>query len=126
MKTLKLIMTLLAASLFDAGPILAAEEQDKAASGQESSTITGEVLDMVCYLDSGKSGEGHAKCARGCIESGTPVGLKAEDGKTYLLIGEHKPMNKELSEYAGKMITVRGKVASRGGVSMIENAEIQK
>lgn len=125
MKTLKIILILLAASLFGAGPILAAEDQEKAASGKES-TITGEVLDMVCYLDSGKSGEGHAKCARGCIESGTPVGLKAEDGKTYLLIGEHKPMNKELSEYAGKMITVRGKVVSRDGVSMIENTEIQK
>ncbi len=125
MKTLKIIMTLLAASLLEAWPILAAEDEEKAASGKET-TITGEVLDMVCYLDSAKSGEEHAKCARRCIESGTPVGLKAEDGKTYVLIGEHKPMNKELSEYAGKIITVRGKVASRNDVNMIENAEIRK
>lgn len=125
MKTLKMMMTLLAASLFAAGSILAAEEQEKAPSAKQA-TITGEVLDMVCYLDSGKSGEAHAKCARRCIESGTPVGLKAQDGKTYLVIGEHKPMNKELAEFAGKTITLRGKVASRDNLSMIENAEIQK
>jgi hypothetical protein len=58
--------------------------------------------------------------------SGLPVGLKADDGKTYLLIGEHKPLNSELAQYAAKKITVEGKVASREGVNMIENAVIHK
>jgi hypothetical protein len=35
-------------------------------------------------------------------------------------------MNDELAEYAGKTITVKGKVAERDGISMIENAEIVK
>lgn len=124
MRKLNITMSLLAATLFAAGSICAAESEDKAASKEV--TITGEVVDMVCYLDSGKSGEAHAKCARTCIESGTPVGLKAQDGKTYLLIGEHKPMNKEVAQYAAKTITVRGKAVSRGEINMIENAEIQK
>ena len=54
------------------------------------------------------------------------MGIKGEDGKTYLLIGEHKPLNKTLAEYAGKTITVKGKLATRDGINLISNAEIQK
>jgi len=43
-----------------------------------------------------------------------------------LLVGQHKPMNEQLAEYAGKTITVKGKMAERGGVAMLENAEIEK
>ena len=32
----------------------------------------------------------------------------------------------QLAEYAGKTITLKGKVAERDGISMIENAEIVK
>ena len=63
---------------------------------------------------------------RNASRAGLPVGLKADDGKTYLLIGEHKPLNSELAQYAAKKITVEGKVASRDGIYMIENAVIQK
>ena len=66
------------------------------------------------------------RTAKKCITSNLPVGLKADDGKTYLLIGEHKPLNSELAQYAAKSITVEGKVASRDGIFMIENAVIQK
>jgi hypothetical protein len=89
-------------------------------------TVKGEVLDMGCYLDHGAKGEKHAACAKTCIESGLPVGIKGNDGKTYLLIGDHKPLNKELAEYAGKTITVKGKHVERDGIHMIANAEIVK
>jgi type 1 fimbria pilin len=97
-----------------------------AAEADNAVTVKGEVLDMACYLDHGAHGEKHAGCAAKCIESGLPVGIKSEDGKTYLLIGEHKPLNSELAQYAGKTITVKGKLVSRDGINMIENAEIQK
>ena len=48
------------------------------------------------------------------------------DGKVYLVVGEHKPMNDQLSEYAGKTVTLKGKMASKGGLAMLENAEIVK
>jgi hypothetical protein len=101
-----------------------AEEHKQEAGAQV--TVKGEVLDMACYVDHGAHGEKHASCAQTCIESGLPVGIKGEDGKTYLLIGEHKPLNKELAQYAGKTITVKGKLVSRDGINMIANAEIQK
>ena len=65
-------------------------------------------------------------CAKTCIKMGLPVGIKADDGKTYLLIGEHKPINSELVSLAAKTITVKGKLVSRDGFNMIENAEILK
>lgn len=98
----------------------------RAADADNTVTVKGEVLDMACYLDHGAHGEKHAQCAATCISSGLPVGIKGEDGKTYLLIGEHKPLNSELAQYAGKTITVKGKFVTRDGINMIENAEIQK
>ena len=92
----------------------------------ETKKISGEVLDLACYVDHGATGEKHAGCAKKCITSGLPVGLKADDGKTYLLIGEHVPLNAELAQSAAQKITVEGKVASRDGINMIENAVIQK
>ena len=87
-------------------------------------TVSGEVLDMACYTDHGAQGAKHADCAKMCISSGLPVGLKASDGKVYLLIGEHKPINEKLADYAAKTVTIKGKFVSRDGINMIENAEI--
>ena len=106
------------------------DHHDAAGKGHaenQSITITGEILDMACYIDHNASGEKHASCAATCIESGLPVGIKnKEDGKVYLLIGDHKPINKDLASHAAKTITVKGKAVSRDGFQMIENAEIVK
>jgi type 1 fimbria pilin len=118
-KLILLSVAVVAASVVVAGSV-------RAADADNTVTVKGEVLDMACYLDHGGHGEKHAQCAQTCIESGLPVGIKGEDGKTYLLIGEHKPINKTLAEYAGKTITVKGKLATRDGINMIENAQIQK
>jgi len=92
----------------------------------ESVTVKGEVVDLACYLGHGATGEKHADCATTCIDSGLPVGLKTEDGKTYIVIGEHKPINKELAKLAGKTVTLKGKVSERDGMRLLANAEIVK
>jgi hypothetical protein len=125
-----LFLSAAAAALFAATSAIAHEghehgQKDDLASS-ETKKITGEVIDMACYVDHNATGEKHADCAKKCITSGLPVGLKADDGKTYLLIGEHKPLNDQLAQYAAKKITVEGKVTSRDGIYMIENAIIQK
>jgi hypothetical protein len=99
------------------------EHRDDAASSKE---VTGEVVDMMCYVDHNAVGEKHGQsCGAKCIKSGGPVGIVSE-GKAYLVVGEHKPMNDQLAEYCGKNITLKGKLAERGGIAMIENAEIVK
>lgn len=127
MKRTHIILSLITACAFALTPgIVRAHEGEEHNAKGEDKTVKGEVIDMACYVDHGATGEKHADCAKKCISMGLPVGIKGEDGKTYLIIGEHKPINKELENYAAKTITVKGKVTSRDGVNMIENAEIVK
>src|SRR5512136_198923 len=105
-------------------PRMALGAEEKAASGSTQS-LTGEVVDLMCYLDHGAKGEKHQGCAKKCIESGGPVGLLTADNQLYLVIGDHAPMNKELAGKAAQTVTLKGKVVERNGMKMIENAELQ-
>src|SRR4029453_5708747 len=110
---------------FAISPLAIAQEHEHGGDASASKELTGEVVDMMCYVDHNAMGEKHSGCATKCIKGGGPVGI-VSDGKAYLLVGDHKPMNDQLAEYAGKTITVKGKMAERGGVAMLENAEIVK
>jgi hypothetical protein len=99
-------------------------KEDLSASAEK--TVSGEVVDLMCYIDHNAVGEKHGQsCGAKCIKSGGPVGIVSE-GKAYLVVGEHKPINDQLADYCGKTITLKGKMADRGGMAMIENAEIVK
>ena len=93
------------------------------------------MIDMACYFDDGASGPDHAACARMCIASGLPVGLKAKDGTIYVLIGKQEPpspqpaakhesLNAQLAPYAAKIVTISGTIVSKKGVNVIENAQL--
>src|SRR5438093_13126296 len=107
-------------------PLAVAQEHEHGSDVAASKEVTGEVVDMMCYVDHNAVGEKHGQsCGAKCIKSGSPVGVVSE-GKAYLVVGEHKPINDQLAEYCGKNVTVKGKLAERGGIAMIENAEIVK
>ena len=109
-------------------PLVVAQEHEhgKEKLGAEASKeVTGEVVDMMCYVDHAAMGDKHAKCGTTCIKGGGPVGIVSE-GKAYLVVGEHKPINDQLADQCGKTITLKGKLAERGGIAMLENAEIVK
>ena len=100
-----------------------------------AASVTGEVIDVACYFDHGLCGPDHAACARKCIASGLPVGLKAKDGTIYVLIGKqlppspqpaamHESMNAQLAPYAAKIVTISGMIVSKRGVNVIENAQL--
>ena len=96
------------------------------AQGQDV-LVKGKVLDMTCYIAYNLSGPEHASCARDCIRSGLPVGIKGEDGKVYLLTGKAgKPVNAELADYAAKVVTIRGKESVRDGFAQLQVDEIRK
>jgi len=94
-------------------------------SDAATKSITGEIVDLMCYVDHGAKGEKHKGCAEKCIKSGGPVGLLSGDD-LYLVIGDHKPMNDELAAKAAQTVTLKGKVVEKNGMKMIENAEIEK
>src|SRR6516164_5222055 len=107
-------------------PLAIAQEHEHSADAGASKEVTGEVVDMMCYVDHNAVGEKHGQsCGAKCIRSGGPVGIVSE-GKAYLVVGEHKPINGQLADLCGKNVTVKGKLAERGGVAMIENAEVVK
>ena len=119
--------TFVAALIFS--PLVFAHEhehgKENLSAGAEK-TVTGEIVDMMCYVDHNAVGESHGQsCGAKCIKGGGPVGI-VSDGKAYLVVGEHKPMNDQLAEYCGKTVTLKGKAAERGGIAMLENAEIVK
>jgi hypothetical protein len=126
-QTLKVAVTAAFIATVALSPLARAAEQGKdSLDASASKEVTGEIVDMMCYVDHNAMGEGHgSKCGAKCIKGGGPVGI-VSDGKAYLVVGEHKPMNDELANYAGKTITLKGKMADRGGIAMIENAEIVK
>lgn len=55
-------------------------------------TLTGEIIDVSCYLQLGKHGKDHKDCAVKCAKNGNPIGLLTEDGLLWILMAEeHHP-----------------------------------
>jgi hypothetical protein len=123
---LKVAVTATFIAALTCAPLAIAQQHEHGSDAAASKEVTGEVIDMMCYVDHNAVGEKHGQsCGAKCIKSGGPVGI-VENGKAYLVVGEHKPMNDQLAEYCGKTVTLKGKMAERGGIAMLENAEIVK
>ncbi|MBI3551016.1 MAG: hypothetical protein HY077_00740 [Elusimicrobia bacterium] len=92
-----------------------------------SETMTGEVLDLACYMAEGGKGEKHAQCAKDCLAEGAPAGLLSNDGKVYVLVNDHKQEQgyKDARALGGQKAAITGKVAKRGGLPafIVEKAE---
>jgi hypothetical protein len=133
MNTSRFYGIIFALSIATGSLTLAHEHGDSAqtAGGKESldasasKEVTGEIVDLMCYIDHAAMGDKHAGCGSKCIEGGGPVGI-VENGKAYLVVGEHRPINEQLADSCGKTVTLKGKVAERGGMTLLENAEVVK
>ena len=69
-----------------------AEANKKVLAGGKPATVTGEVVDVSCYLQLGKRGEAHVACGTKCIQNGQPIGLLDAKDNLYLLFAEeHHP-----------------------------------
>ena len=98
-----------------------------AAHAQQGTTITGEVLDMACYMKSGAHGDGHKDCAAGCIKGGSPMGILTSDNKVYLLVENHDKAAAyaEAKKHPGEQVTVTGTVSEKNGISAIIADEVK-
>jgi hypothetical protein len=88
-------------------------------------TLTGEVVDLSCYMGHGAKGMDHAKCATSCITKGQPVGFLTTDGTLYVILGQnHETANSKVVTFAGKKSTITGTVKDENGLKAIELASI--
>ncbi len=105
------------ASLISLLPVLAPPR----AGAQEAVTVSGEVVDLACYLSKGSKGKRHKQCAQLCAKKGLPIGVLTDAGDVYLLIEDHDdPAPYDAAkELAGERATVSGKKFTKGGVQSV-------
>ena len=98
------------------------------ASSSDAQSLTGEVVDLVCYSSHPESGigPGHAGCAQKCIGMGLPVAIRS-NGALYVALGAgHETANQLLAAYGGQVVTVHGKVIEQDGLKMVQVESVEK
>ena len=118
------LLTVASTLLLGGSCALAHEEQGQGGT----QTLTGEVVDVVCYLSHGKEGlgAGHAGCAKKCIQEGLPVAMKVGDQLYLAAMADHTPANAKLAAFAGQQVTVRGVVMEADGQHLITISKVEK
>lgn len=106
-----------------------AQNMHKHGMAQQGATksVTGEVVDMGCYLGHAARGEKHISCATKCLSQGMPMGILTANGMLYLVTLDHDnadPYN-NLKDMAGKNATVTGQVLTRNGMKGIEATNVK-
>ena len=104
------------------------EEEEAAAENTGAmQTLTGEVVDVVCYLSHPAQGlgAGHADCAKKCIKSGLPVAIKVGNELYLAAMGDHTAANAQLADWAGKQVKVQGQVLERDGQHLITISKVE-
>jgi hypothetical protein len=90
-------------------------------------TVTGEIMDISCYLQLGKHGEKHKPCGTKCLQAGQPIGLLTKAGGIYMLMEEdHDPrrdgqttLRQAAIDNFAKIMEVTGTETSVGGYKAI-------
>ena len=91
-------------------------------------TVTGEIVDLACYLDHGARGMKHQQCALTCLKNGEPMGLLTSEGKVYLLMADHQngvPFNDAKAD-AALQVQVTGPVAEKAGITGLTVETLKK
>jgi hypothetical protein len=105
------------------------DDKKAAASTSESATVTGEVLDLSCFLTHGGTGKDHKKCAQTCLlEKNAAAGLLLPDGSVYVLLADHEHAKEyaAIAKLGGEKAKVTGKKSSKGGLQAILIEKVEK
>jgi hypothetical protein len=90
-------------------------------------TVTGEIIDLSCYLQLGKHGDKHKSCGTKCVTANQPIGLLAKNGAVYMLMEEeHDPrrdgqttFRQAAIDHFAHIMEVSGTEASHAGFKAI-------
>jgi hypothetical protein len=109
-------------------PLLLAVAVFAAEDSAKSATVKGYVLDSACAFTKGLKKPISAECAVACARAGSPLVILAPNGTIYWPIADATPsnsQNEKLLPFAGKQVTVSGKVFERGGSKAIVISKIE-
>ena len=98
--------------------LLAATLITVSAYAAEEKTITGWVLDSACAITKGLKKPISSDCAVACAKKGSPLAILLDNGTLYWPIADAMPaegQNERLLPFAGKRVTVSGKIYTQGG-----------
>ncbi|MBI3566454.1 MAG: hypothetical protein HY079_14770 [Elusimicrobia bacterium] len=98
-----------------------------AAPAGKSTTMTGELVDLGCYLSHGGAGAKHAQCAKSCVKDGAPLGLATKTG-LFLVVGGHENAKAfaAAKEMAGENAKVTGTLTKKDGLQAIMVEKVEK
>jgi hypothetical protein len=87
----------------------------------ERVTLTGEVVEMWCYLEAGDRGAAKKACATECAKAGNPIALVDANGNVYVTAGlkSHQSARELLIDRMSEQVTITGTLVKNGGVQMI-------
>jgi len=92
-------------------------EQKQVLANGTAATITGELVDVSCYLQLGKRGEAHAACGGDCLKHGQPAGILDDNDKlTLLFVEEHDPRRQGAIDVRDKLASLIAKQVSATGM----------
>jgi hypothetical protein len=94
----------------------------------KTTAVTGYVLDSACAFTKGLKKPVSAECAIACAKAGSPLVILSSAGTIYWPIADTTPsssQNDKLLPFAGKSVTVSGKVFERGGSKAIVISKIE-
>ena len=102
--------------------VFAAEESAK------TTTVKGYVLDSACAFTKSLKKPVSSECAIACAKNGSPLVILSPSGTIYWPIADTTPsssQNDKLLPFAGKKVTVTGKIFQRGGSTAIVISKIE-
>ena len=110
-----------------AGGAFAWQEHSHEHQGGKTAQITGQVVDIACFVGHNSSGPSHAKCAEACARAGNPLAIYDEATKTlYLPVSmDHKNPNAKLMGFIEKKVKVSGTVMEKAGLKGIAIEKVE-
>lgn len=108
----------------------AKKEKSKTEKISKETSITGEVVDVSCYLAHGSKGMGddHKSCAEACAKNGSPLGILEKGGKLYVSVlpDDHSTgPNAKLLDHIAHQVKATGIVRTKGGVNGIMITKVE-
>ena len=88
--------------------------------------VSGKIIDLLTYITFTGRDTDRKRLTQKNIRKGLPVGVLAESGEVYLIIGNQEPINKSVIKFACEKVIVNGTLVQKNEIKMITYASVEK